>query len=553
VTGTEQPTSWFEMPTASSQLTYLVTVSRAHLLPAQMLLITLREVTTAPVVVVGNLEPDEADLLRALGATYIDERSVDLDGRFPELKWQEKLTRQAGWYRQMLLRLSIDRYVDAEHVVILDSEVFAFDNWDERRFFDPATGRPRCFYWVPHVRKPEWDYKMYRGAAYLLEGVPGCDGVMDYASSDAFRRHISGVVLFSTSNLRHLWQLLETSIDLPSRLDRLFNDEPDLLFCDHDLYGIAVDLGLFASVVPPVLHGNLLGWYDNHSDPVFEQFRDGAMWSMCQRYAEYPSASDYYAFMAGTAARLGRTLPTQRYWNPVDADLVDDEPPSTGNGIEYFDRYRRQLDHTFRSRFTSMRAALEHLQSLGRPPVIVEIGTLRDTTRGGGHSTYKFAEFCSRNGGVLHTVDISAEAIAHSRRAVANFQPWVQFHVCDSEDFLREFPGSVDLLYLDGFDALSGQEEDASRKQLGEASAALSKVAPDGAVLLDDVAIPEGGKALYSSEFLASNGFELVVDAYQHLFLRQQSGALQTPSVPASKRGFRGQLQRRVTRWIHGE
>jgi len=504
---------------AAGSLSYVITVSRRHLLPAQMCILTLRQKTSAPIIVVGNLEANEVALIRALGAEYLDEREIDVSGRLPALAWEHKY-REAGWYRQMFLRLSIDRYIETEQAVILDSEVFVFDNWDESGLYDPPTGNPRCFYWVPATRKPDWDYRMYRGSAYLLRDLPGFENVLEYANSDAYRRHISGVVFFSTANVKELWRKLENETDLAYNLDQLFNHEADLAFSDHDLYGIAVDYGLFDKVVPTVLHDNLLGWYDNHDDPQFHRFREGAMWSMCQRYSEFPDATSYRGFMEDTARSLGAHLPTPPYWNPTDRELIAEATISPA-GIEYFDRYRAQLDFTHRTRSVTMGTSLRLLSARkGSSPTIVEIGTLRDNTKGGGHSTYKFGEYCSRFGGTVHTVDISGAAIDYSMRASSEFQPWIRYHRADSEEFLATFDGTIDLLYLDGLDALPGDEELASRKQLAEITAALPHLATECLVLLDDADLPDRGKTRFSDPFLSEHGFTLHINAYQVLYVR---------------------------------
>jgi hypothetical protein len=256
--------------------------------------------------VCGNLDAEGARTIRGLGADYIDENDVDLRGRYKA--WPAK-HREAGWYKQMFLRLSIDRILSSEQAVILDAEVFAFKNWDEDRLYDSTTGHPRSFYWTPARRKPEWDYAMYRGAAKLLSALPEFGDVMAYASSDNYRRHISGVVLFSTRNVAHLWRRLETETDLEKGLDRLFGGEPDLAFSDHDFYGIAVDYGMFDGVVPTAPFPGLLGWYDVHDDPVFHEFRHDAMWSMCQRFREMVNVEkEYLLYMNKTAERLGCSL-----------------------------------------------------------------------------------------------------------------------------------------------------------------------------------------------------------------------------------------------------
>jgi hypothetical protein len=315
-------------PDDRARLSYVVTVSRRHLLPACMGIETLRMKTDAPIVVVGNLEPQEAARLQRLGADYIDEGDIDTSGRMPSFSWDRKY-REVGWYRQMFYRLCVDRYVDTPQAVILDSEVFVFDNWDESRLYDPATGHPRCFYWVPAVHKPEMDYRLYRGAAYLLKDLPGFEGVVSYAGTPRFRRHISGVVLFSTANVRALWSRLEAETDLATNLDDLFNHRDDLSFSDHDFYGIAADYHLFDDVVPTVMHRNLLGWYDNHEDPEFDEFRRNAMWSMCQRYFEYPTEDAYREYMKSTARSLGAVLPGVAADPPEPASAAPSGLPAT--------------------------------------------------------------------------------------------------------------------------------------------------------------------------------------------------------------------------------
>lgn len=513
----------------------MVTVSRAHVTPALMLLRTLRHQTDAPIYVVGNLVASEAAWMRALGAIYLDEGDVDLSGRFPAIEWTSKY-RAIGWYRQMFLRLAVDRYVDARHVVVLDSEVFCFDNWDERRFHQ--DGRLKSIGWVPANRKPEWDYRMYRGAAELLRGLPGCEGALDYVESGTYRRHISGLVLFSTDNLRHLWQRLEDETDLPAVLDRIFNHEPELAFSDHDFYGIAADLGVFDEVDPPALVEELLGWYDRHPDPAFDAAATDPMWSMCQTYVDHRGATAYQRYIDATAARLGRRTPEVPYWNAGDRALLEDVE-TTSSPTAYFGRYERQLDHTFRARYTTMRTALD-LLAAARPeePTIVEIGTSRDANVGGGHSTSKFGEYLSRQGGVLHSVDISAEAIDFSIRASADYLPWIRHHVSDSTRFLEQFEGTIDLLYLDGLDSTPGREEVAAEKQLEEIRAALPHLSAEAVVLLDDAALPLEGKTRLSSVFLQEHGFERVADDYQRLFRRVpgRTGAAASPAKEALRR-----------------
>ena len=255
----------------NNTLSYLITVGRSHIDPCRMLLHTLLQKTEAKIVLVGNLSTDEADMFKQYGVTYIDENEIDMTGRLPAVDWSEKY-RSFGWYKQQFIRLCIDRFMDTDQVVILDSEVFVFENWDESRLYDPQSGAPRSFYWIPRVRKPDWDYKMYRGSAYLLSFLPECEGIMEYANSTEYKRHIYGVGLFSTKNIASLWERLQKNTDLQKNMDMLFNHEPDLSFSEYEFYGQAVEYGLFDDVVPTVMCNDLQGWYEGHDDVNFHVF-----------------------------------------------------------------------------------------------------------------------------------------------------------------------------------------------------------------------------------------------------------------------------------------
>lgn len=505
-----------------SKLSYLITVSKAHIVPAEMLLFTLTKKTSNPIVVVGNLNESQISKIVSYGVKYIDENDINMSGRLPQVKWQEKY-RGFGWYKQMFIRLSIDRFMSSDQVVILDSEVFVFDNWDEARLYDSKTGSPRMLYWIPKNRKPNWDYKMYKGAAYLLSFLPECEGIMEYADSNNYHRHISGVVLFSTKNVAKLWERLSEATDLNRNITVLFNDKKDLAFSDHDLYGLAVEYGVFDSVVPTEQFDNLLGWYDNHDDPVFNKFKDGAMWSMCQNHSSYPNIKQYYGYMQKAAQKLKVSLPeTRAYWNKEDLPLINNKIGNLDN-IEYFFKYSRQLDYTFRRRFITMLTSLRYIYENTNNPVIVEVGTLRDSTKGGGHSTYKFAEYCAKFGGELHTVDISKDALEFSKKATKEYMPWISYHNQDSSIFIENFNKKIDFLYLDGFDSTPGKEKEASRVQLQEIKRAIPKLSEKCVVLLDDADLPGGGKTGLSSKYLMNHGFKLVINDYQQLYIRNNT------------------------------
>jgi hypothetical protein len=295
-------------PNKTEDLAYLITVGRNHFLPTVMLLATLTGMTNRKIYLVGNLDTPERKWLEKFPVTYIDENDIDLSGRVPSGEWKTTY-REWGWYKQQFLRLCADRFIDAEHVVILDSEVFVFDNWDESRFFTPL-GEPKCLYWISKARKSEGNYMMYRGAAYLYKDLPGFSNIMSYANSDDVKRYISGVSLFSTHNLAHIWKILGEQTDLEKNMRVLLSEADHLAFSEYQFYGMAMEYKMCDAVVKTELSNELLGWYDVHHDENFDIFRSqNPMWSMCQRYYDSPSPRDYINYMEEMANALGCKMP----------------------------------------------------------------------------------------------------------------------------------------------------------------------------------------------------------------------------------------------------
>jgi len=293
------------------KLVYLITVSRNHLLPTVMLLTTLTSKTQNKIYLVGNLNTPERQWVEGFPIIYIDENDVDLSGRVPPGEWTP-LRREWGWYKQQFLRLCADRYIQAEQIIILDSEVFVFDNWDESRFYT-EQGHPKYFYWIAKKRKSDIDYSMYRGAAYLYRDLPGFSNVMENANSDEAKRYISGVSLFSTQNLTHIWDTLARQTDLDKNMRLLLSGTLDISFAEYQFYGLAVEYGLCDGVVKTELLPELLGWYDMHQDENFDCFRhQNPMWSMCQRYYDIYAVNDYKTYMQEVSQFLGKPLPSLR-------------------------------------------------------------------------------------------------------------------------------------------------------------------------------------------------------------------------------------------------
>ena len=98
----------------------------------------------------------------------------------------------------------------------------------------------------------------------------------------------------------------------------------------------------------------------------------------------------------------------------------------------------------------------------------------------------------------------------------------VEFHLSDSVEFLRNFDGSIDFLYLDSSDYFKDEERRSicQAHQLKEIEAGFDKLTPGAVVLLDDNGLPFGGKTKLSKQFLSERGWFCLLDWQQSLWIR---------------------------------
>lgn len=195
------------------------------------------------------------------------------------------------------------------------------------------------------------------------------------------------------------------------------------------------------------------------------------------------------------------------------------------------------------------------LALLGDRRNIVETGSahLENDWEGAGLSTVIFGEWASRHDGHLWTVDISPDAIAECKRLTPEYAEWITYCEADSVAFLSAFDQPIDLLYLDSYDypygslldlygghtdlnaaiasltALSEREVVERHGEIIEASqqhcqreiqAALPNLHQHSVVLIDDAALPGGGKPRLAREVLTAAGWECLLDSYQTLWVQ---------------------------------
>lgn len=182
-------------------------------------------------------------------------------------------------------------------------------------------------------------------------------------------------------------------------------------------------------------------------------------------------------------------------------------------------------------------ALLIHALSTSAPPAIqrkrtmVEIGTTREIVQGQG-STQKLAELCEAQGIAFITVDMDPRNTRNAQRMFAREGYDFQAVTAKGEEFLAEFDGVIDYLFLDAYDFDHGEHSEIRQaryeKYLGArileaqchkmhlecAEAVLTKMDPDGLICFDDTWTDADGqwlaKGTTAMPFLLENGFALL-------------------------------------------
>lgn len=207
------------------------------------------------------------------------------------------------------------------------------------------------------------------------------------------------------------------------------------------------------------------------------------------------------------------------------------------------------------SRYETFKMVFEHFERINGK-VIVELGTSRSYVHGGligcntddkkywtpnepknwdwgaGFFTGIAAECLQHLNPEFHTIDIERAHIQRCKHMTKRFKDIMQYHVCSSLDFLRDFPAGkkIDLLYIDTGDMTP--IEPTAQLQLAEAKIIVERglLSDNGIILIDDVRnqtpkkfgeTSEYGKAKYSLAYFVEHGYEIVADEYQVVLKRK--------------------------------
>ena len=188
----------------------------------------------------------------------------------------------------------------------------------------------------------------------------------------------------------------------------------------------------------------------------------------------------------------------EKYLEPAMKYYYDD-----GTIIKYFNRLPKNRYYTFA-------ICIEYLNNI-KNPIIIELGTTRSYVDGrfegcnvddikywnpndmekwdwsAGFFTYIFGEYVSQTNGTLHTVDICPTHINMCKNMTEQFKNNINYHISSSEDFLNNFEGQADIIYLDTGDMTP--IEQTAQLQLSEIKIIVERnlLKPTGYILIDDV------------------------------------------------------------------
>jgi len=206
---------------------------------------------------------------------------------------------------------------------------------------------------------------------------------------------------------------------------------------------------------------------------------------------------------------------------------------------------------TWKGRYHTMQAALNLLLQRGGK-TIVETGCQRQAWDwGAGCSTVVLAQVAKEQGLNFYSIDINPDNIKKAQELTS--LPSDHLMIGNSVDILKNWiSGPIDLLYLDSFDYPYGEmlEHFGGKTDIDTAMEILEHLHPmrikelfggviaacqqhclqetivampflhqKSVILIDDANLPGGGKAELAREWLLANGWHIVLDLYQSLYI----------------------------------
>ena len=173
-------------------------------------------------------------------------------------------------------------------------------------------------------------------------------------------------------------------------------------------------------------------------------------------------------------------------------------------------------------RQASFQIMIDHLKTIDNP-LIIETGCIRpgdqpwssieNSFKDDGMSTIIFDRYINDFGGEFYAVDLTPEHVEYAQSMVSDK---TQIICDDSVHFLweatkqlKEDNQFIDVLYLDSFDWIPGNESASMAHHIKELACIISRMKPGGLVAVDDNYIKDGvlvGKGVYVYELMESIG-----------------------------------------------
>lgn len=173
-------------------------------------------------------------------------------------------------------------------------------------------------------------------------------------------------------------------------------------------------------------------------------------------------------------------------------------------------------------RFPTFSIALELIEERNLQ-TIVETGTSRygdENCLWDGCSTLIFADCAKHIGGIVYSVDIDGNALEKCRCALDEEREFVSLVKADSVEFLRGFNQPIDFLYLDSYDFEILNPRPSQEHHLKEVMAAEPWLTENAVIMIDDCALPHGGKGKLVIQYLQKQGWKILENNYQVILVR---------------------------------
>ena len=170
----------------------------------------------------------------------------------------------------------------------------------------------------------------------------------------------------------------------------------------------------------------------------------------------------------------------------------------------------------------TQKSALTILTQFSSNPLIVETGCLRlPDDWGGGMSTLVYAKYIARHGGHLITIDYSEVNLDVCKEITKDYAQYITYVHADSLAYLPTITDKIDMLYLDSMDVDPVGDATAPQEHnLKEFKYAERNLNDRAVILLDDANFPNGGKVAKTNEYLHEQGYLLLAQRQQALWLK---------------------------------